>query len=346
MRNIVYHLLKFWIKTSLHLYYRKIHISGLENVPKDKPVLFLPNHQNALLDPLLIAVDCNRKPYFLTRSDVFKSSLLNRLFNLVRMIPIYRIRDGRDSLKNNEVVFQRCSQLLNNDHSLLMFPEANHNLQRRVRPLSKGFTRILFKTLETNPTLDIRLVPVGLNYLSGQDFPDQVSIYYGADIAVQDLIFDKDQRRSVEMIKEAVSAALKKLTTHIPEKGYDEQIKILDSAGVDYLDPIHINTFLKDPKKYSRKEIPIKAKKLPEKLLTPLFVLVNLPIILGWKLGLKPKVWEPEFTATLRFSLALLAFPFYYLLLFLGLFSWFGFFTAWIGVAALFLFNWAYVKFC
>lgn len=346
MRNIVYHLIKFWIKTSLHLYYRKINVNGLENVPKDKPVLFLPNHQNALLDPLLIAVDCNRKPYFLTRSDVFKSSMLNRLFNLVRMIPIYRIRDGRDSLKNNKAVFQRCSQLLNNDQSLLMFPEANHNLQRRVRPLSKGFTRILFKTLEKNPTLDIRLVPVGLNYLSGQDFPDQVSIYYGKDIAVQDLLFDEDKRTSVERIKGAVSEALQKLTTHIPEKDYDEHIKILDSAGADYLDPVHINSFPIEPKNYGNKENTIKAKKMPGKLLAPLFVLLNLPIILGWKLWLKPKVWEPEFTATLRFSLALLAFPIYYLLLFFGLFFWFGSFYAWIGIATLFIFNWAYVKFC
>lgn len=345
MKNIVYHLIKFWIKSSLHLYYRKININGLENVPKDKPVLFLPNHQNALLDPLLIAVDCNRKPYFLTRSDVFKSSMLNRLFNLVRMIPIYRIRDGRDSLKNNEAVFQRCSQLLNNDQSLLMFPEANHNLQRRVRPLSKGFTRILFKTLETNPTLDIRLVPVGLNYLSGQDFPDQVSIYYGKDIAVQDLLFDEDQRTSVERIKGAVSEALQKLTAHIPEKDYDEHIKILDSAGADYLDPVHINSFLKDPKNFEKKENTIKAKKMPGKLLAILFVLLNLPIILGWKLWLKPKVWEPEFTATLRFSLSLLAFPIYYLLLFFGLFFWFGSIYAWIGVPTLFIFNWAYVKF-
>ncbi|HZJ21288.1 MAG TPA: 1-acyl-sn-glycerol-3-phosphate acyltransferase, partial [Pricia sp.] len=72
MKNLGYRLLKLWIKAGLYLYYGKIKISGLENVPRNEPVLFLPNHQGALMDVLLIVTDCHRKPFFLTRSDVFK----------------------------------------------------------------------------------------------------------------------------------------------------------------------------------------------------------------------------------------------------------------------------------
>ena len=91
------------------------------------------------------------------------------------MIPIYRIRDGRESLKNNQAVFDLCSDLLQQKEAILMFPEANHNLKRRVRPLSKGFTRILFNTLLQAPETDIQIVPVGINYKDAVRFPDQVA---------------------------------------------------------------------------------------------------------------------------------------------------------------------------
>ncbi len=344
MKNLVYNLLKLWIKGSLHLYFGKIIVKGLDNVPKDKPVLFLPNHQNALLDPLLIAVDCNRKPYFLTRSDVFKSSVLNRLFDLVRMIPVYRIRDGRDSLKNNNAVFQKCADLLGRNESLLMFPEANHNLERRVRPLSKGFTRILFKTLEQNQDLDISLVPVGLNYRSAEDFPDRVSIFFGKDLSVQDLLVDTDRRTQIEIIKKEVSESLKKLTTHVPLENYDESIKKLDASGVDYLNPRVANSLLKNLNGPNAKTEAETRKGLLLKILFPLFYLLNLPVILLWKYVVKPKVWEPEFTATLRFGTALAIFPVYYLLLLIGLSVFIGPFNAFLIVIAQLVFNRLFVR--
>jgi len=321
-----------------------IRVKGLQNVPLDKPVLFLPNHQNALLDPLLIAVDCNRKPYFLTRSDVFKSSTFNKFFELIRMIPIYRIRDGRDSLKHNDAVFDKCAELLSENESLLMFPEANHNLKRRVRPLSKGFTRILFRALELEPELDIQLVPVGFNYLYGEDFPDRVAIHFGEAIALQDLISEKDQRTTIENIKAQVSKALQKLTTHIPKENYQKTIETLDALGVDYLNPIQTNNLLKDSEGKQEIKKSRSGKSLFGKLLLPLFVLLNLPVVLLWKLWMKPKVWEPEFTATLRFSVALVAFPIYYLLVFVGLYFWTGPLVAIGLIITLFIFNCGYVK--
>jgi len=344
LRNFIYRLLKFWIKTSLHLYYQQIIVNGLEHVPVEKPVLFLPNHQNALLDPLLIAVDCNRKPFFLTRSDVFKSTVFSKLFDLIRMIPIYRIRDGRDSLKHNEAVFDKCAKLLGKNESILMFPEANHNLKRQVRPLSKGFTRILFKALELQPDLDIQLVPVGFNYLNGEDFPDRVSIYFGEGIALKELIIAQDQRTSIENIKQEVSEALQKLTTHIPGKNYNETLKKLDDLEVDFLDPVGTNNILGNIGSQSELRKSKSGRSLLGKILSPFFFILNIPVVLLWKLWLKPKVWEPEFTATLRFALSLVAVPLYYLMLFGVLFFIFDLNTAALSTVCLFVFNWLYVK--
>ena len=216
MKNVLYSAIKSVVKAGLHCYYKKIEIVGMENVPKDKPVLFLPNHQSALMDVLLIVTDCNRKPYFLTRSDIFGKPFLDAIFNFFRMIPIYRIRDGRHALPKNEAIFDKCADILKRKSALAMFPEANHNLKRSVRPLSKGFTRILFRALEKYPDLDIQLVPVGLNYKDAVRFPDEVSLYYGTPIALQSIYQETDLPSTVIRLKESITQNLQRLTTHIP----------------------------------------------------------------------------------------------------------------------------------
>ncbi|WP_299531348.1 lysophospholipid acyltransferase family protein [Ulvibacterium sp.] len=341
MKKIGYYLIKAWIQGGLHLYFSKIKVHGLENVSKDKPVLFLANHQSALMDVLLIAVDCNRRPYFLTRADVFKKPLLKKFFGFLRMIPIYRIRDGRESLKNNTMVFDRCATLLDHKEAILMFPEANHSLKRRVRPLSKGFTRILFAALEQNPDLDIRLVPIGLNYQNAESFPDSTAIYFGEEIPVQQLYDPSNLISSTHTIKEEVSKVLKTLTTHIEdETSYDTIVNHLDGERTDYLDPMKVNSKLQDLKP---QRIP-KTRKSENGFLQIAFYLFNFPIILLWKTRVRPRVWEPEFTATIRFGFALLAFPLYYTLVFIVLMFLYTPITAFVIVLGIFLFNWGYVK--
>ena len=345
MRNLGYSVLKFWIKSGLYLYYGKIQVSGLEKVPKDKPVLFLPNHQSALMDVLLLAVDCGRKPYFLTRSDVFKKTWLRRFFAYLRMIPIYRIRDGREALKNNDAVFARCAEILERNQAILMFPEANHNIKRRVRPLSKGFTRILFGALDKTPDLDIQLVPVGLNYRRNMGFPDQVAVLFGSAIPVLPLYDKSNIHTSINTIKELVAERLKGLTTHIDDEAtYDDTVGRLDALGVDYLKPKEVNyTIARLTHLDSDKTSPPVVNGL-KPIYTGVFVVANLPVVLLWWGWMKPKVWECEFTATIRFAYSLLAIPIYYLFLFLSITFLLNPWTAVYCVLGLFLFNWAYVK--
>lgn len=317
MKNFLYNLVKVYIKTGLHSYHKKIEVFGLERVPTDKPVLFLPNHQSALMDVLLIAVDCNRKPYFLTRADVFGKPLLNKVFKFFQMIPVYRIRDGRRSLSKNEDVFDTCSEILGRGQALVMFPEANHNLKRRVRTLSKGFTRIVFRTLQQNPGIDLQIVPVGLNYSDATSFPDSVSVYYGKPISAGTLYDEAAIQESEKRTKTAVSNALKKLTTHIDsEEDYDRIISYLESKNLSFLTPATINENIASFERENH-EIGIgNETKKRFNFFKFLISLINLPIWLVWKFLVKPKVWEAEFTGTLRYATAQVGFTIYFSLLF------------------------------
>lgn len=347
MKKALYQLVKLWVKLSLHLYFRQIKTYGLENVPRDRAVLFLPNHQNALLDVLLIAVDCDRKPYFLTRSDVFKGKWLTAVFEFFQMIPIYRIRDGREAIKHNQEVFGRCSELLTANQALLMFPEANHNLKRRVRPLSKGFTRILWSTFDSNDQLDVHLIPVGMNYQNATAFPDRVALYFGKSIPSRVFYDPGDIRSSVTAIKNKVTNELQKLTTHIDdEAAYASIVQTLDVMKVDYLDPKTVNRKIEQLSStdFGVHGTPKRPKDPIRKLVYLLFILANSPMIFLWKKVIKPKVWEPEFIATLRFAFVLVGYPFYFGLLFVTLTVYCSLKMALAVLILLFLLNWAYVK--
>lgn len=343
---MLYRVLKHIIRFCLYFYHKEIQVHGLENIPKNKPVLFVPNHQNALIDVLLVGVDCKRNPYFLARSDIFGKPFLNTFFKYIKMIPIYRIRDGRNTLAKNDEVFDICAQVLTRGEAIVMFPEGNHSLKRRVRPLSKGFTRVLFRALERSPDLDIQIVPVGLNYMHAERFPDSVSVYYGEPIAVQALYNQENILKSATHIKDAVSARLEKLTTHISsEVHYKEVISYLESKNINFLEPKKSNHLIKNWSLTETNLMKTNTQKVKTSaIVQPLFFFCNLPVILGWRLLVRPKVPEPEFTSTFRFATSVLSFFLYFTILFLLFFAAFNFLWAFSIVGILGVFNWFYIK--
>jgi 1-acyl-sn-glycerol-3-phosphate acyltransferase len=299
----------------MFFYFKRIDVFGIENIPKDKPVLFLGNHQNALLDPLLIAIKCGRLSFFLTRAGVFKKPLVSKFLKSLQMLPVYRIRDGWNNITNNKAIFEACTHLFKNKEAVVIFPEGSHNLARRVRPLSKGFTRIVFDSLEKYPDLDIQLVPVGLNFVSAKNFPDSTAIYFGSPISSRAFVTE-NRNHDVVKLKTRIKEELSSLTANIPEENYDAILKRLNKLQVDFLEPKTVNACIQsnfvDCSKETKSSKPLnKFFKLLFKNLLILNILV--PFLL-WKYVFKPKINEPEFIATFRFAIAITLVPIYVLI--------------------------------
>jgi len=345
MKTYLYLITQKIASFGLYCYYKEVQFHGMEKVPINKPVMFLANHQNALLDPLVIAAFTPFHSYFLTRSDVFTNRLFNQIFGFLRMLPIYRLRDGRDTLAKNEEIFKQCRRLLQKGEAILLFPEANHNIMRRVRPLSKGFTRILFATFEQDPEIDVLLVPVGINYKKADAFPDKVAFYFGDPISSRKLYNENDLTGSVAAIKNSVYEALKKHTTHIDDiDAYAELQLYLDDVSIDYLKPQQTNEALYNY--LQGEELPRKThQKNEHKVLTFFFELLNWPMLLLWRKAFKPKITEIEFMSTFRFAYVFFTQPLFYLALWGLSTALFDPIAATAIVLGHFLFNLMYVKF-
>lgn len=305
------HIVRAYLRIGLFFYFKKIRVVNLKSVPKDKPVLFLCNHQNALLDALLIATKCGRFSYFLTRAAVFKKSFVSKLLRNLRMLPVYRIRDGWGTISNNNDVFAECSELLNGGEAIVIFPEGNHNLKRTVRPLSKGFTRIVFDTLEKYPNLDLQLVPIGLNFRNAEVFVDSTTMHFGKPISAKAYVFE-NRNEGVKVLKQTVFEAISSVTTHIYSKNYEDHLEKLKELHVDFLNPNEVNTCIATnfldckPKPKSK----LKRLRLFFKLL---LILSVFPVYLIWKFLMEPKIDEVEFVSTFRFIIAIILVPFFLL---------------------------------
>jgi len=305
MKKLWYLFVKYYMRLGFAFYFKKIQVSGVENIPKNKAVLFVGNHQNALIDPLLIGALTPRELNFLTRSDVFSTPLIKALLSSVNMLPIYRMKDGLNSLAKNEEVFEKCYNILNKKGTVLIFPEGNHNIKRRLRILSKGFTRIVYGALAQYPEQDIYILPIGINYTNAKKYGSSLHLIYGKPIKVE------QQSSSVQNsdLKNEVSEALKKLISHIDDlEHYDAIEKSFKEE--DFMDPNKVNQQIKSIKLPVTK---VQKESNQFNFLEP-FIKVNSFIpMLFWK-KFYPKIGEEEFIATFRFTFGITLFPLTYVL--------------------------------
>ena len=80
-------------------------------------------------------------------------------------MPVYRIRDGKETLSKNDEIFIRSADVLHDRKHLCLMPEGNHGDKRRLRPLVKGLFRIAFMAQEEfKAEKGVVIIPVGLDY--------------------------------------------------------------------------------------------------------------------------------------------------------------------------------------
>lgn len=315
MKQIWLFSVRTYIRVGLFFYFKEIKTIDAHKIPINKPVLMLPNHQNALLDALLIGTQTKRRAYFLTRAGAFNKPIVASILKSLNMIPVYRIRDGWKTVSKNNSVFKTCSELLLQNKCVVIFPEGSHNINRTVRNLSKGFTRIVFDTIDTNKECDLQLVPIGFNYIKPEDAIDSVAIYIGKPLQAKDYLQGNRHTMTLALTND-IQKQLSILTTHIDTNFYQETINKLDTLGVDYLNPMAVNECIDSEFTTCKKQKNYKPSLL-KKGLKKVMVLVLLPPYLIWKFLVEPKIEEVEFRATFRFAIGITLVPLWLLVFFI-----------------------------
>jgi 1-acyl-sn-glycerol-3-phosphate acyltransferase len=223
-KSVSYTLLKFWAQWWHNkIFYRKVIVVNPENIPENGHLIFTPNHQNALMDALGPLFTIPRLLVFLARADIFRKPRVAKILYFLKILPVFRIRDGYDSLKKNDAIFQKTVDVINSGDGLVILPEGYHVGLHKLRPLKKGFARIAFKAEEENDfSMNIRIVPIGLYYSDYESFRSILLVNFGKSIAVSDYfeLYRNNPAIGIGQLKDDLHEAIKPLMINIESENY------------------------------------------------------------------------------------------------------------------------------
>jgi len=170
-------------------FYSEFIVVGKENIPTDAPLIFAPNHINALMDAIAVhSVVSDKLPLiFLARSDIFKNKIAAKFLRFTKIMPAFRMRDGIENLSKNDEIFDQCVDILQHDAALGIMPEGNQGEQRKLRPIVKGIFRIAFAAQQSyGLEPGVKIVPVGIDLGDYVKFGKHIIISIGKPIEVSD----------------------------------------------------------------------------------------------------------------------------------------------------------------
>lgn len=213
-------------RIGMKAYFKNIYFTGAENIPHDKPVIFAANHTNGLLDPVAIGCHLPYPTHFITRGDIFVPAT-EKIFKMLNMMPIYRIRDGYHLLPKNEETFKRSFELLKNNQKIIIFSEGDCACEKRLRPLKKGTARMAFQAYEEYG-VDAYIVPVSINYTAHTQFRGDVMLHFNTPFKTSD--FDEIRQQNKARAIRAFNAKLKDaLLEHLVHLENTEHRELLEN---------------------------------------------------------------------------------------------------------------------
>lgn len=210
MRWLVFRLVK--------LFYARIVVRGREHVPVDQPAIFVANHPNGLLDPVLMMIGLQRPVWFLAKSTFFANPIGKWVMETFGALPVFRQRDeGKrggpqgDARARNEETFARSRALLHGNEALALFPEGTTHSDAQLRALRTGAARIaLSAEAEADWHLGLQIVPVGLWYEDKTTFRTAVVLAVGEPFTLTDYAeaFATDEQATVKALTRQIDDRL------------------------------------------------------------------------------------------------------------------------------------------
>ncbi|MHB1330163.1 MAG: lysophospholipid acyltransferase family protein, partial [Gemmatimonadales bacterium] len=219
----------------LELFFRRIEIAGLRHIPAQGPVLFVINHPNALIDPLLVLCYAPRPVSFLAKEPLFRMPVIGWFVRAMDAIPVYRTQDAADMTKNRDT-FRRARELLEGGGAIAIAPEGASHSESRLRPFKTGAARI---ALGAGTSAPVSIVPVGLDYSDKMKFRSSVLVYFGEPLRVEPAQLPTDGEPSADAVATLTRAIEARLASVVVQADEHEalhlakRIERVISAGSD-----------------------------------------------------------------------------------------------------------------
>ena len=235
--DLLYNALSPLVQFGCRCHYNSFVVRGTENLPKDGAYIIAPCHQQALMEPLAVLCFAPKPPVFLARADIFKKPTIRAILTFLKIMPVYRIRDGKDQLGQNQEIFDRCRDVLLDGFPLCLMAEGRHNNRHHLLPMGKGMFRIAGETQAALGEHPLYIVPTGIDFDDYERPYSNVVVNIGKPIAVQPFMdkYREDEPVALNEMRDALREALSPLMHDVrDEEHYDEIMTLCKTLNREY----------------------------------------------------------------------------------------------------------------
>ena len=195
---------------------RSVETVGVQHVPRGGvPLIVVANHENGLIDPLLIASRLPVAPRFLAKSTLWKNPVLRFLFMLGRVVPVHRKQDAAEGadMKKNAETFEIAGRVLAQKGVLALFPEGQSHNEPELQPLKTGAARICLAAPEST-----RILPVGILFHDKHRFRSKALVVIGEPIdpTPQRALAATDPGKAAHDLTDRIAEGLRAVTINVP----------------------------------------------------------------------------------------------------------------------------------
>ena len=200
------------------LFFGRVVVRNKKKVPSNGPLIIVANHRNMILDAGMVRYSCRRNLYYLAKHTLFSNRILGWVFRRANGIPIYRREDDPSMVSKNEDSFREVYKLFEAGKCLNIFPEGVSLASASLLKIKTGAARMAISAeIKNNFSLNMKIVPVGINYSNPSRFKSEVFIDYGDPICINKYkdISQSNFKEATNLITKKIEESLLELTTNL-----------------------------------------------------------------------------------------------------------------------------------
>lgn len=226
---MLYAILRTVARIALRWFYRDVAIQDVDRIPSRGPVILAANHNNALVDALIVAGALKREVRLTAKATLLDHPLTRVIVQAVGIVPLRRAADEsragnhNPTTARNQGAFEAIVQGLAQDGVILIFPEGISHSAPMLAPLKTGCARMAIQAVEQGVE-DLTIIPVGLTFEDKGRPRSRVAVLVGKAIPVnRELAGDAN---AVAIITDALDSGLRDVTLNVPSP--DEAVLVRD----------------------------------------------------------------------------------------------------------------------
>ena len=207
----------------MRLYFKDIERVGEAPAADTRGRVFVSNHYNALIDPILVLTDaaCEISP--IAKSTLWSVPGLRWLLDRAGAVPIVRRKDAPEkAASTNDATFDKIAAHLARGGNILIFPEGTSHSEPQLAPLRTGAARMLLaaeKAGGTPPTFQA----AALEFDDRETFRSRCLVLWGPVRRFRDVAGATDEER-VASATAQMDADLRELL--VEGQTHDERLRI------------------------------------------------------------------------------------------------------------------------